>query len=61
VSHTTVEPADTLESALADESISRFTMYLGLELILAAAVGLFLLGRPSLWLDEASGLMKPLA
>jgi len=53
MSHTIAEPPDTANNALPEGSISKFATYLGLELLLALVIGVFLLGRPSLWLDEA--------
>ncbi|MCL1593114.1 MAG: glycosyltransferase family 39 protein [Actinomycetia bacterium] len=53
MSHATFEPSLTHEGNSTEGNRSRFSLYLGLELLFAFGVAVSGLGRPSLWLDEA--------
>jgi len=53
---TAIEPSGGSSNEQPIGVASKFATYLGLQALLAMAVATFLLGRPSLWLDEASSI-----
>ena len=53
MSHATYEPSQTQDRGSTRRTPSRFSLYLGIEMLFAFGVAVVAVGRPSLWLDEA--------